>query len=245
MLLSFSAAWLWHTCCVIMIIRYVHDEVLFKYNWCLLMLVWSLGWNRDQNFGGQLLSALKMVQLGAYTFSSVPSWNQQNWDSSTTSRNNRNCSHVIATSPTCYRVACFFVILVAGEGKGATLHRSACSSWGAIENIQKFCIQLRGLNTTKHTYGEDCNLFHQLVSSSIIISKHILLPYDPGGLALRLDEWGGIPVSRCLSSPWRQTEFQGREYVTTQLWAVTIWFATWARIWAEDHCCVGWVGVVV
>ena len=71
---------------------------------------------------------------------------------------------------------------------------------GAMENIQKSGMELGGLNTT----------------------KHILLPYDPGGLALRRDKCGGILDPRMFIIGLRASRISRKESVTPHLWAATI-----------------------
>ena len=121
--------------------------------------------------------------------------------------------------------------------KSVFLGQHGRSPGDAIENIQKIGIELGGLNTTKQTYEEDCNFFHQLVLSSAIVRKHILLLYDPGGFALRLGECGGIPDSRMFIIGLRASRISREEECNTPPmgchpilcnWA---WATRWAVHW--------------
>lgn len=86
---------------------------------------------------------------------------------------------------------------------------------GPMENIRIIGIELGVLSTTKHT-GEDCNFFHQLVIHSMIIPKHILLPYDPGGLALQLYKCGGVLDSRMFIIGLRASRISREEECNTR-----------------------------
>lgn len=65
-----------------------------------------------------------------------------------------------------------------------------------IAHTQRFSSELGTTNTAKHIYEDDCPFFHHLVINNKIIYMKLLLPYDPGGLAVWLDKIGGIPDSR-------------------------------------------------
>ncbi|KAM3385642.1 hypothetical protein ACQJBY_009432 [Aegilops geniculata] len=112
---------------------------------------------------------------------------------------------------------------------------------GAIENNQKIGIELGGLNTTKHTYEEHCNFLHQLVISSTIVTKHILRPYDPGGLVLRLGECGGFPDSRMLLVGLRASQVSREEECNTPpmgchpILRNRAWAMRWAVHWRFVH----------
>ena len=64
-----------------------------------------------------------------------------------------------------------------------------------IARTQRFCIESGGLNATNYI-RRDCHFFRQLVVHTKIIYKNLLLPYDPGGIALWLDKIAGISESR-------------------------------------------------
>jgi hypothetical protein len=95
---------------------------------------------------------------------------------------------------------------------------------------QRFCIELGGLNTTRHLHEEDCPFFHQLGINSKIIYTDLIYHMIQVGLPFGYTRLMTFLIQDCSPSAWGQAEFQGRESVTPRLWAVTMWFVTWASL---------------
>ena len=83
--------------------------------------------------------------------------------------------------------------------------------------------------------------------NELIRCTHMLLPYDPGGLALHLDEIGGIQNSSLIIIGLGASRFSREGECNTPCMGCchVVCTCVWATRWAKGYLCVGLAGVYV